>query len=140
MIALCLSPISLTGSSSLRNFWPVNERGQFPTYKYFSSGDKAIPFGPVKSFGDQLEFALVDGVNTAEWKLLARIVEEFWKTERRIGKEQRAIGSVIEIIWAIQPLALVTVRQHGLRPVVFVAHDAMIAVLIDRQPTLRIEG
>ena len=72
--------------------------------------------------------------------MLARIVEELWKTERRIGEEERAVRSINEIVRTVKALALIAVRQHGLRPVVFVAHDAMTAVLIDGQPSLRIEG
>src|SRR6185295_15732664 len=92
-----------------------------------------------KVLADELQFAFVNRVNAAEAELLSRIIEEPWKAERRIGKEERAVGSIDKIVWTVQPVAIVAVCKHGLRPVSFVSHHSMIAVLIDRQASLRIE-
>ena len=63
----------------------------------------------------------------------------FGKAKRRISKEQRAVRSIDKIVWTVEPLALITVSENGLRAIFLVMHDAMIAVLVNRESSLRIE-
>src|SRR5579871_7033200 len=81
----------------------------------------------------------MDGKNTAERQLLARIVEKFRQSERRIGKVQGSVRPIHQVVRAVEPLTFVLVCKHGQRSVFFEPRYAVVAMLIDRQAVLGIE-
>ncbi len=87
----------------------------------------------------QSRAAAVGAIHAAERQLLARIVVELRQAEWRIGEVDGAIRRVHEVVRTVQAFALIAVREHCLAAVRFDAHDAMVAVLVDRQSALRIQ-
>src|SRR5437016_13591876 len=77
--------------------------------------------------------------DTAVGQLLARIFEEFRKTERRVGEIQSSIGTVDEVIGAVQALALISIGQDGQLPVLLETRHTAVAVFVDGESLLRIE-
>ncbi len=72
-------------------------------------------------------------------QLLVWIVEHFGESERRVGEEQDSVGSIDEVVGAVQPPAVVMVGEHGHVPMRLDPDYAAVAVLANRQSALRIE-
>jgi hypothetical protein len=87
-----------------------------------------------------LAAALGEPVNAAHGELLAGILVSPGQAERRIGEVHVAVGAECEVVRAVEALALIAFRHHGLGPVELDAQDAPIARLADHEPAARIEG
>src|ERR1700689_2889230 len=57
-----------------------------------------------------------------------------------IAKPDRSVGSDHHVIGRIDPLAVVTISNHGDGAIVFSAYDAPTGVLAAHQPAFRIKG
>ena len=80
---------------------------QLSTYRNFSSGENARPFGPFRSFANQRARAPSRTRNTPlNGEFLARIVVELRQAERRVGEIEAAVAAVDEVVRAVEPLAL----------------------------------
>src|SRR6202044_300987 len=66
--------------------------------------------------------------DSRERQLFLGIVAQLTKAKRGIGKIERAVGLVDQIIRTVEALAFVAVGEHGALAVFFYAHDVAIAV------------
>src|ERR1700747_3369664 len=89
--------------------------------------------------GDEFQFAIDQAEDAAERKLLTRVIEEFRHAERRISEEQRTVGAIDEIVWAVQALALIAIGENSKLSVSFETRDAPVAMLVDRYAALLIK-
>src|SRR5687768_13292022 len=78
--------------------------------------------------------------HTAVGELFARIVIKFGQAKGWIGKKQRAVRAIDEVVRAIEPLTVVTICQDPRFPVFSHAGDPTIAMFVDREPALRIQS
>ena len=78
--------------------------------------------------------------DAAERQFLSRIGGELRQAERRIGEEQRAVRPVDQVVRRVQPLALETVGEDVDLAVGAKPGDTPVAVLVDGQAALRVEG
>src|SRR2546422_7590294 len=81
----------------------------------------------------------ISGLRAVKKYLFSRVVEELGQPEGRVGEIERPIGPVNQVVGAVEPLSLVAVGKNGQRSVRLEAGHAAVAVLVDRQPALRIE-
>ena len=82
-------------------------RSQLSTYKYRSSGEKAMPLGAARSLVRSVHLTVLHHVDPAERQLLPRIVEGLRKAEGRIGEVEDAIRAIDQIIRAVETLPVV---------------------------------
>ena len=86
---------------------------EFDTYSVFSSGENAIPFGRVRSLMMTSSLPVAQLEHAVERHVLLRVVVLTRQPVGRIGEEQRAVGSIHEIVRRVQPLALETVDERA---------------------------
>src|SRR6185437_6626760 len=77
--------------------------------------------------------------HSAVGQFFAGIIRVFGQAEWRIGKVKRAVGFVDQIVGAVEPLAVVAVREHGQPAILFHAHHTAVSLLIDREAALTVE-
>ncbi len=58
----------------------------------------------------------------------------------RVGEPQRAVGTLDDVVRAVQPLAIPAVREHGDRPVMLGAGDPAATLLAADQAALPVDG
>src|SRR5207249_11186091 len=97
------------------------------------------PVWPFKIGAYELELTFVKGENTTVRQLLTRIVEELRQAEGRIGEEQSSIRAIDEVVGAVEPLAFVSVGQHGQMTVLLQTDDTPVPVLVNGEPSLAID-
>src|SRR5215469_2422845 len=78
--------------------------------------------------------------HTAVGQFLSRIVEEFGQAERGVGEVQRPVRPVNEVVRAIEPLPFVAVSQYRQDAVLLETRHPTIAVFVDREATLSVQG
>src|SRR5881628_356192 len=106
----------------------------------FFVGGEREPIRPEQVGAHDLQAAVLEQEDTAELQLLARIVVELRQPERRIGEIECAVRPVDEVVGAVQPLPFILLGQHGQHAVLFEPRNPPVAVLVDREPPVSIQG
>src|SRR5215470_187448 len=106
----------------------------------FLIGREREPVRACQISADEFKLAVDQAIDAAEGKLLTRIVEELRQAEGRVGKVQRAVGAIHEIVRAVEALALVAIGEDGQLAVLLKPGNAAIPVFVDSDAVFGVEG
>src|SRR5262249_17690396 len=90
--------------------------------------------------GEELQSAVRPSIYAAERGLFAGVIEGFRQAKRRISEVERSVRFVHEIGRTVEPLALITVCENRQGAIFLETCHASVAVLIDRESILTIQG
>src|SRR5262249_37501757 len=79
-------------------------------------------------------------IDTADWQLFARIVEEFRQSEGWVSEIERSIRLINQIIRTVEPLSLIPVSKNGFSAILFHSNDPPVDVLVNREPAIQIDS
>src|SRR5262245_50379027 len=105
---------------------------QLVTYRYFSSGEKAIPLGPVRSVVTNRSFPFCSEKTPLNDSSFRGSSKNFGRPNGGSVKNS-AVGTVDQIVRAIQTLAVITVGEHSQRAVLLQSGHAPVPVFVDRK-------